>query len=254
MTASMLRRGQNQDSAEWALRADLAAAFRLAARENWHESVANHFSVAASADGTRFLMNPRWRHFSRIKASDLLLLDSGDQSTMSRPDAPDPSAWCIHGAIHATVPQARCVLHVHSAYATALACLAEPDMLPIDQNTARFYNRVSIDRHYGGIADNTAEGHRLASALGRNSVLLMASHGVLVTGATVAEAFDRLYYFERAAQTLILAYSTGRPLNVLSHAIAERTAQEWEAYPSYAAAYFDEMKRILDGEGGDYAG
>ncbi len=253
MSATKLRRGENLNAAEWALRAGLAAAFRLAALNNWHESVANHFSVAVSDDGRQFLMNPRWKHFSRIKASDLLLLDSSDSSTMQRPDAPDPSAWSIHGAIHAAAPHARCVLHVHSPYATALACLADPTMLPVDQNTARYFNRIAFDRQYGGIADDTEEGRRLAATLGQRRVLLMANHGVLVTGATVADAYDELYYFERACQTLILAYATGRPLNVLPDEMAERTARDWENYPNYAAAHFGEMLRILDAQGADYA-
>src|SRR3954467_5477721 len=86
-----------------ALRVDLAAAFRLAVEMQWHESVGNHFSVAVSADGKQFLMNPKWVHFSLIRASDLVLLDSSDAQTMSRPDAPDATAWCIHGQIHARV-------------------------------------------------------------------------------------------------------------------------------------------------------
>ncbi len=136
-----------QDAELWQLRVDLAAAFRLAAEMNWHESVGNHFSLAVSSDGTKFLMNPRWKHFSLIKASDLLFLDSQDPDTMKRPDAPDPSAWCIHGRIHANLPQLRCMLHLHPPHATALAALADPELKPIDQNTARFFNRMAIDLH-----------------------------------------------------------------------------------------------------------
>ena len=76
------------------------------------------------ADGKRFLMNPKWRHFARIKASELLLLDADDRETMSRPDAPDASAWCIHGHLHGALLQARCILHVHPPYATAIASLS----------------------------------------------------------------------------------------------------------------------------------
>ena len=253
MSATMAKPGRNVELEEWRLRVDLAAAFRLAAEQNWHESVANHFSLAVSEDGKRFLMNPRWKHFARIRASDLLLLDADDTTTMQRPDAPDPSAWCIHGAIHATLPQARCVLHVHSPYATAVACLADPTILPIDQNTARFYNRVAVDMDYGGVADNAAEGQRLAALLGDRRVLIMANHGLLVVGRTVADAYDELYYVERSCQTLVLAYSTGRPLNVMPHDLAERTARDWEAYPSYAAAHFCEMKALLDARGAGYA-
>ena len=87
-------------------RVDLACAFRWAARLNMHEGVANHFSVAVSEDGAQFLMNPNGRHFSRITASDLLLLDANDPETMAQENAPDPTAWYLHGAIHRNVPHA----------------------------------------------------------------------------------------------------------------------------------------------------
>ena len=234
-------------------RADLAAAFRLAAEHGWHEAVANHFSLAVSDDGKRFLMNPRWRHFSAIRASELVLCDADDARTMERPDAPDPSAWCIHGALHAMLPQARCVLHVHPPHATAIAALADPTILPIDQNTARFFRRVAVDLGYGGVADNAAEGARIARALGNHRRMLLGNHGVLVVAPTVAEAYDDLYYLERACQTLVLAYSTGRALNVMPDDLAERTARGWEDYPSYAAAHFSEMKAMLDRKDSSYA-
>ena len=83
-----------------------------------------------------FLLNPRWQHFATIKASDLLLLNADDEDTMNRPDAPDASAWSIHGAVHAAVPQARVLLHCHAPYATTLCTLKDPAIKPIDQNSA----------------------------------------------------------------------------------------------------------------------
>ena len=253
MSATMLRPGRNVELEEWKLRVDLAAAFRLAVHNEWHEAVANHFSLAVSEDGKRFLMNPRWRHFSRVKASELLLLDADDATTMQRPDAPDPSAWCIHGAIHAALPQARCVLHVHSPYATALAALADPTMLPVDQNTARFYGKVAIDLAFGGVADNMEEGQRLAGLLGDKKVMMMGNHGVLVAAGTVAEAYDLLYYFEHACRTLVLAYSTGQKLNVMPPGLAARTAQDWLHDPEMMDAHFSEMKLVLDAKDPSYA-
>jgi ribulose-5-phosphate 4-epimerase/fuculose-1-phosphate aldolase len=251
MTSSEVKR--RTDSAEWQLRVDLAAAFRLAAELGWHEAVANHFSLAVAAGGKTFLMNPRWRHFSRIKASELLLLDADDAETMRRPGAPDASAWCIHGHIHAALPQARCILHVHPYYATAVASLADPAIKPIEQNTARFFNRVAIDLAYGGIADNDEEGRRLVRVLGDKRGVMLGNHGVLVVAETVAEAFDDLYYLERACRTLVLAYSTGQKLNVMSPELAERTARGWEEYKGAAFAHFEEMKRILDARDPSYA-
>lgn len=230
---------------EAALRDDLAAAFRIAAQLGWHESVGNHFSAAVSDDGSRFLLNPRWRHFASIGPDDLLLLDAGDPTVMDRPDPPDASAWTIHGAIHRAKPAARVVLHCHPPHATALAMLADPELKPVDNNTARFFRRVAIDRQFGGIADDAAEGARLAAVLGTHTVMLMGNHGLTCTGETVAEAFEDLYFFEKAAQTLLLAYASGQPLNVLSDEVAEKTARGWEPYRGMAQAHFAWLKAQL---------
>ncbi len=245
-TMSTQRTTDGLTQAEWQLRVDLAAAFRLAAYFDWHESVANHFSAAVSEDGLQFLLNPRWRHFSTMRASDLLRLDSRDAQTMQRDNAPDPSAWCIHGAIHRKRPAARVLLHCHPPYATALASLDDPTMKPIDQNTARFYGIVGIDHGFAGIADDQQEGDRLAEAFGNHPVLLMGNHGVTVSAPTVAEAFDCLYYFERASRTLMLAYGSGQKLKVMSDEVAEKTAQGWLAYTEMAIAHFEQLKDMLD--------
>ena len=235
------------------LRIDLAAALRLAARNDWHEGVANHFSAAVSADGKQFLVNPRWRHFSRVKASDLLLVDVDDPETMKRADAPDPSAWSIHSAIHRRLPQARVALHLHPPYATTLACLEDPVIYPVDQVTARFFRRIAYDLDFGGIATQEAEGERIAAAIGNHRQVLMGNHGVTTVAPTVAEAFDAMYHLERAARQLVLAYQTGRPLAVMEDDLAEATAAEWEVYREAEFAHFEEMKHILDEEEPSYA-
>ncbi|MEQ8666017.1 MAG: class II aldolase and adducin N-terminal domain-containing protein [Rhodospirillales bacterium] len=232
-------------------RIDLAAAFRWTARLGIHEGVANHFSLAVSDDGSRFLMNPKHRHFSRIRASDLLLLDANDPDTMNRPDAPDPTAWCIHGAMHRANPNVRCLLHLHPKYATALACLKDPSMPPIDQNTARFHGRIAFDDGFGGMGLGD-EAERLANCLGNKSVLLMGNHGIMVTGSSVAQAFDELYYFEKSCETLITALSTGRELNILSDDVAQKTCQEWLEYPGLWDNHLKEIRAILDDEEPDY--
>ena len=250
MTVTNLR--PNMD--HWAERVDLAAAFRWTARLNMHEAVANHFSLAINGDGTRFLMNPNQRHFSRIRASDLIVVDANDPRTLEGPDAPDPTAWGLHGGIHRHVPHARCAMHVHSIFATVLASLADSRLPPIDQNCATFYNRIVIDDHYGGLAFEE-EGERCAALFDdpKKKVMVMGNHGVLVIGQTVAETFNRLYYFERAAETYIRALQTGQPLRVLPDDVAEKTARELEAYPEQDVRHLGELKAILDHEGSDYA-
>src|ERR1700692_4932348 len=165
-------------ASEWQLRVDPAAAFRLAAKFDWEEAVADPFSLAVSDDGKKFLMNSRWVPFSRVKASELVVLDSEAAAPPVHPII-DKTAWAIHGAIHAHMPQARCVLHVHPPYATALSCLMDPRLLPVEQTSARYFNRISVDTGFDGLADNAAEGTRLALALGDKKILMMRSHGVL---------------------------------------------------------------------------
>ena len=243
-----------RNQTHWSERVDLAAAFRWTARLNMHEAVANHFSLATNAPGTEFLINPNARHFARLTASDMVLIDADDPATMNRPDAPDPTAWGLHGSIHRACPHAACVMHVHSIHATVLASLADSRLPAIDQNTAMFHNRHIVDDHYGGMAFGD-EGARCAALLSdpKIKVMIMGNHGVLVIGTTVADAFNRLYYFERAAETYIRALQTGQPLRVLSEAIAEKTAREWEDYPTGADAHLSELKAILDAEGSNYA-
>jgi len=240
------------DDAEKQLRADLAAAFHLAVEFGWNESVGNHFSAAVSGDGRHFIMNRRWVHFSEVTASTLQRLDSRDSSIMQTDEAPDLSAWSIHGAIHAARSDARVVLHLHPPYATAIASLDDPTILPVDQNTARFFGKVATDLGFDGIADEELEGRRIAGQLGNKNILMMGNHGVLVINRTVAHAFEDLYFLERACKNLVLAYSTGRKLNIMSDNLAQKTAASWLLFEDMAVAHFAALKRRLDARGSIY--
>ena len=235
-------------------RADLAATFRWAARYGWHEAVANHFSLAVNEDGTQFLMNPNAKHFSRIKASDLLLLDANDPATLDGDNAPDETAWGLHGAVHRNVPWARCALHIHSRYATVIATLQDAIIPPIDQNTTMFYNRIVVDDAYGGLALGD-EGERVCKLFTdpKKKTMVMGNHGVMVVGETVSEAWNTLYYFERAAETYVLALQTGKPLRLIDPQIAEETAEAMNTYSDVIDHHLAELRAILDEEGSNYA-
>ncbi|MGB0659859.1 MAG: class II aldolase/adducin family protein [Mangrovicoccus sp.] len=229
-------------------RIDLAAALRMTARANMHEAVANHFSIALSADGSRFLINPKWMHWARVKASDLVLVDLNAEE----PANIDPTAMVVHGQVHKLCPKARVVMHLHPIAVTALASIEPPCLPAIDQNSARFFNRVAIDLDFGGMANSEAEGARLAAVMGDKSRLLMGNHGVMITAPNIGEAWDDIYSFDRAAQIVVAAMSTGRPLKLLDDATAEATARDWEGIRDFSVAHFEEMKRILDTECPDY--
>lgn len=235
-------------------RIDLAAAFRMTARLNMGEAVGNHFSYAVADDGSKFLVNPFGRHFSNIRASELLLLDAHDEATMDQPNRPDPSAWAIHGAMHRNVPHARCVLHVHSKYATVLASIKQDCLPPIDQNTMRYFNRVTVDDGFDGMGLGD-EAERLSAGVGSNRVILMGNHGVMAIGESIARAFDELFYFERACQNYITALMTQKSLRIVSDEVAEKTAKQWENYMDnvgFCNAHLKEIREILDREEPDY--
>ncbi len=242
------------DSLEQATRVDLAAAFRWAARLGMHESIANHFSAAVSDDGKRFLLNPVGAHFSRIRASELLLLDAADPQATHGPNAPDPTAWYLHAELHQRLPQARCILHTHMPHATALCCLQDFEFLMLDQNACRFYNRIAYDHDYSGMALESSEGARVAGLLdGGKSVLFMGNHGVIVVAPSVAQAFDELYYLEKAAQLQVLALSTGRPLALIPEPVAALAGRQWNNYPTrFSDLHFQALKDILNQQEPDY--
>jgi len=250
MTASNVAQLHHNDP-HWEDRVNLACLFRWTARLDMHEGIANHYSLTVNEEGTQFLMNPRGMHFSRIKASDLLLLDANDPSCMDGPDAPDTTAWALHGALHRQNPKARCALHVHSTYATALSCLKDPTMLPIDQNTMRFFERVAVDDGFDGMGlDDEAE--RVCQQFGEKPILMMGNHGVMLHAPSAAWAFDELYYFEKAAKTLMLAYATGKELLVVSDEVARKTMNQWYDGTDYAEDHLRELKAILDEEEPEY--
>ncbi|MAV24723.1 MAG: hypothetical protein CMQ05_01210 [Gammaproteobacteria bacterium] len=218
----------------------LAAALRLAERFGFSEGVCNHFSLQVSDD--TFLLSPHGIHWSMIRPQDILSLSA---NATQDSDA-ELTAFCIHGAIHRQHDRARCVLHTHMPNTTALTCLKDPLLRYISQNSLRFYDDVAYDDAYNGLAETMDEGDRIAATLGDKGVLFLGNHGVIVTGSTVADAFDRLYYLERAAELQILAMSTGKPLSEIPDSVARNTRAEFDAGGAYAEAHFNALLALLE--------
>jgi len=239
---------------EQSARRDLTVAFRWAAKLEMHEATANHFSVAVSQDSQDFLINPAGRHFSLVRASELILVDLNAESfSVAENQLVDPTAINLHGQLHKLLPHAKCILHTHMPYATALACLHDFEFLMLDQNACRFYQRIAYDRNYSGMALEASEGQRIAKVLGDSkSVLFLANHGVIVVGNSVAEAFDELYYLEKAAQLQVLALSTGRELSIIDDEIATLVCKQWLEYPKSAEHHFAALIEILDQQSPEY--
>jgi len=232
---------------ERAARIDLAAAFRLAVRLDLHEGVCNHFSVML-ADGQTFLLNRYGLHWSEVSASNLLALDAGGRIIAGEGEYEKTAFW-IHSRIHLAHRQAACVLHTHMPHATALTLLEDGRLEMIEQNALRFHDDIAYDDIYNGLVVDNAEGDRLARALGTKRVMFLANHGVIVVGPTVAEAFDSLYYLERACRLQLLARMMGgRRRAVRPEVVSAAYRMMRSDAPKYAGAHFTALKRILDRE------
>jgi len=237
---------------EQAARIDLAAAFRLAVRFDLHEGVCNHFSVMLADRGT-FLLNRYGLHWGEVSASNLLALDAAGRLVAGE-GAFEKTAFWIHSRIHRAHAHAACVLHTHMPYATALTLLEDGRLEMVEQNALRFHNDIAYDDEYNGLVVDEAEGDRLARVLGEKRVLFLASHGVIVVGPTVAEAFDLLYYLERACRLQVLARLMGGRRRAVRPEVVERTYRLLRTdAPQYADAHFSALKRLLDREEPAYA-
>jgi len=242
-----------QNEAIQTARLDLAAALRMADRLGFSEGVCNHFSYAIPGADGMFLINPHRKHWSEVTASSLLLVDD-DGNLLEGDSPPEASAFYIHWRLHKAAPQAHCVLHTHMPYATALTMLEDQTLLPLSQTSLMFHNQVSYDDAYNGLAGYKEEGDRIAATLGNRSTLFLANHGVIVTGASVAVAWNRLYYLERAAMHQVMAQSTGKPLRLISDDVATKTLQQLaEDEEDMANNHFQSVHRILERESPEYA-
>jgi ribulose-5-phosphate 4-epimerase/fuculose-1-phosphate aldolase len=245
-------------SLAWQARVDLAAAHRLADSQGFSEGIFNHFTLTAPGTNDRYFQIPFGLHWSEVTASCLMEVGY-DGRRLSGTGEIEQSAFCIHAPIHRLIPSAACVLHTHMPFASALTRLEEPRIEAIGQTEIAFLNCVGYDDEYTGLAFDPAEGERLAAVLGpANKVLFMANHGVLVVGETVAEAYDRLFYLERACQVQLYAMWTGRRLKHVPPKIVEHTLHQYAASPSYQGKpacehHFAALKRLLDRREPDYS-
>jgi len=241
------------DTAVIEARRDLAAAFRWAARMNLSEGICNHFSLMVPGSRDRYLINPQGIHWAEMRAGDLVVCDA-EGRIVEGEGVVEATAHYIHSRIHRAHPAAACVLHTHMPYATALTMVEGGRIEPCLQTNLRFYDDIAYDDTYEGLALSTDEGDRMAAALGSKSALFLANHGVIVVGRNVGEAFDTLYYLERAAQAQVIALSTGRKLRMVGDNLARSTQQQIASdLPVYGTLHFKSLRRMLDRREPDYA-
>ncbi|WP_025600137.1 aldolase [Burkholderia sp. WSM2230] len=209
-------------------RIELAACFQLAAQYGFEEGICNHFSAVVPGHDNLFFVNPYGYAFSEITASRLLICDF-DGHVVAGDGQPEATAFYIHARLHRLKPRVKAAFHTHMPNATALCLLEGPPLLWLGQTALKFYGRTAVDENYNGLALDDSEGDRIATATGDADIVFLKNHGVMVMGESIAEAWDDLYYLERAAQVQLKAMSSNRALKAVPHEVAQRTSEQMRA-------------------------
>jgi ribulose-5-phosphate 4-epimerase/fuculose-1-phosphate aldolase len=242
--------------AEWSLREDLAACYRLFYRYGWDDGIFTHNSARVPGADNHFLINPYGYMFREISASSFVKVDLEgtiiDGGALGEDADIIDAGYTIHSAVLMARPDARCVMHTHTV--AGMAVSAQPDgLLPLAQTSLRFYNRLAY-HDYEGIADDLEERERLIADLGRHHSMILRNHGLLTVGRSVAEAFALMRSLQRACE-LQIAAQAGGAVSMPSEEVCERTAQQFDRAgdnqrsidTSWAA-----FRRMLDAEDPSY--
>jgi ribulose-5-phosphate 4-epimerase/fuculose-1-phosphate aldolase len=256
MLLESIETGVDVGVAQWQARVDLAAAHRLAVMHEFNEGIFNHLTLRVPGTNDRYYQIPFGLHWSEVTASCFMEVGYDGTRLVGEGEI-EQSCYCIHAPMHRLLDEAAAVFHTHMPYASALSRLEDQHILPIGQTELGTLVHTGYDDAYDGPAFDPAEGERLSKVIGDKTVLMMANHGALTIGRTVAEAYDRLYYLERVAQVQLYAMWTQRPLRVLPQKVIDETLAEFRNARTYggkkpAIWHFDALKRILDRKEPDY--
>lgn len=239
------------DYGERDARRDVAAAHRLAVRHGLNEGVWNHISFMGPEIGGRMLISPGHTHWSLVKASNLALVEA-DGTFVSGLRPPIRPAWIIHAPLHRARPDARCVMHVHAPYITAMSIRSDMNFEPrSSQQAARFHNDVAYFEVYDGTLSGEDEGERMAEALGDRRVLILRNHGAIIATDSVAKAYLDLYQLERACMYQLLATAGGGRMSLIPDEIAAEMGNM--ARRGKNLEHFEGLKRWLDAVEPEYA-
>lgn len=245
MTSAFIR-PDRFSSEEWEARIKLAAAYRIFAHLGWEELIYNHISLRVPGPERHFLINPFGLHYSEVTASNLVKVDI-DGNTVGHSDWPiNPAGFTFHGAIHATVPDAHCVMHVHTTPTLAVCC-QEDGMSFTNFYAAQLWGQVAY-HDFEGITVHHDEGARILASAGNKPVLLLRNHGPVVLGRTLAQAFNLMWLVQRACEVQVASQAMG-PLRPIAVPVLEKCVRDSLNFnPTYGAGEdsFAAMQRMVD--------
>ena len=209
---------------EWAIRVDLAAAYRLVAHYGWDDLIFTHLSARIPGPEHHFLLNPYQLMFEEVTASSLVKVDVNGNPVDPTPFITNPAGFTIHSAVHMAREDAHAVMHLHTPAGQAVSA-HEDGLLPLTQ-TAMLVRGDLAFHEYEGVAVDHDERTRIVADLGTKSAMLLRNHGTLAVGGNVGECFLKLYFIERACEAQIMALSAGEHVSRPPQGAAELAAEQ----------------------------
>ena len=242
--------GMTNTDTEWQIRCDLAALYRLLAQHRMTDLIYTHISARVPGPEQHFLINNYGIGFGEMRASDLVKidLDGNIVDAAEQGKRVNAAGFVIHSALHMARPDLMCVVHTHTAAGIAVSC-QEDGLLPLSQHALKFYGHLAY-HGYQGIALDVNERESLIQDLGEHRAMILRNHGLLAAGRTIPEAFDHIYFLERACQAQVAAQAGGGRLVLPPEAVREHTAAQFNAFdgvPFYCDLAWDAALRGLPG-------
>jgi ribulose-5-phosphate 4-epimerase/fuculose-1-phosphate aldolase len=240
---------------EWKVRCDLAALYRVIGHFRWTDMIFTHISARVPGPDHHFLINRYGVLFDEMRASDLVRIDSEGRPVEARAsDDPgryrvNPAGFTIHSAVHMARPDVFCVVHTHTAAGAAVSAQKQ-GLLPISQHALKYYGHIAY-HDYEGIALDLAERDRLVNDLGSHNAMILKNHGLLTCGKSIPEAFQEMYFLERACEIQIRALAGNAELNLPSQKVCEVTAEQYRRDESdgIMALQWEAALRMIEGSG-----
>jgi len=237
---------------EWAARVQLAAAYRMFDRLGWSELIYNHLSLRVPGEDGHFLINPFGMHYSEVTASNLVKVDVQGR-IVGHSDWPiNPAGFTFHGAIHATLPEAHCVMHVHTTPTMAVCCL-EQGLSFSNFYAAQLHGQVAY-HDFEGITVHLDEGQRILASAGGKPVLLLRNHGPVVIGRSLPQAFNLMWLVQRACEVQVATLAMG-PAREIPVPVMERCVRDSLNFnPTFGAGQdvFAAMQRLVERDDPSY--
>ena len=231
---------------EHSLRVQLAATYRIFDMMGWTELIYNHISLRVPGPEVHFLINPFGLHYSEVTASNLLKIDLEGNIIGESKWPFNPAGFTPHATIHAGIPDAHCVMHVHTTAGMGVAGLEE-GLSPSNFYAAQLHGKLAY-HDFEGITVHADEGPRLRESIGDKPAVILRNHGLLSWGDSIPRSFAVLWLLQRACEIQLATQSMGRPRAISEEIQRKCTADSLQFSARFGAGQdvFDALVRKLD--------